>query len=387
MPAVRLALVELRDPMSRVHLVAIAATGAIAVFGSVAIQGAERNLKRGLNRTSEEWGAIADLWVSPAGVNNTLGTTPFPASASTEAQLRHLPGVASVGVYRGSFLNLGDRRVWVIAPSADSAQLIPTGQLVSGDPAVVAGRLRQHGWAVISETAANERHLHGGMQFMLPSPVPHLFRVAALGTNSGWPPGVVVINADDYAQAWNTSAASAYTIDLRRGVAPSQGLREVQRRLGRSGLVVQTAAERARAGKTTTAEGLSRLTAIGSLVLVAAILAMGGVMSSMMWQRRRRSAYVKRQGFTRALAWRALLSESSILLAIGCSAGAAFGLYGQILISHALAAVTGFPVVVSAGVLVAVVDLVAVWAAALAIVAIPGYLTVRARVMATADDA
>ena len=47
--------------------------------------------------------------------------------------------------------------------------------------------------------------------------------------------------------------------------------------------------------------------------------------------------------------WRALLFESALLLGAGCSIGALFGLYGQLLLSHALASVTGFPVVFSVG--------------------------------------
>jgi putative ABC transport system permease protein len=50
----KLAIVELRDPMTRVRSLAVAATGAIAVFGSVAVQGAQHNLQKGLHRTATE---------------------------------------------------------------------------------------------------------------------------------------------------------------------------------------------------------------------------------------------------------------------------------------------------------------------------------------------
>ncbi len=55
-PATKLALIELEDPGVRVRLLAVAATGAVAVFGSVAIQGAQHNLQTGLDRTSRESG-------------------------------------------------------------------------------------------------------------------------------------------------------------------------------------------------------------------------------------------------------------------------------------------------------------------------------------------
>ena len=43
--------------------------------------------------------------------------------------------------------------------------------------------------------------------------------------------------------------------------------------------------------------------------------------------------------------WRWLLCESALLLVAGCLIGAVFGLYGQLLVSHFLASVTGFPIV------------------------------------------
>ena len=99
----RLALIELRDPLTRVRSLAVAATGAIAVFGSVAMQGAQHNLQTGLDRTADEWNRVTDLWVSPGGTANTLGTTPFPSSIA--AKLTQLASVQAVHVYRGGFLD------------------------------------------------------------------------------------------------------------------------------------------------------------------------------------------------------------------------------------------------------------------------------------------
>ena len=53
--------------------------------------------------------------------------------------------------------------------------------------------------------------------------------------------------------------------------------------------------------------------------------------------------------------------------------GAVFGIYGQLLLSHALLSVTGFPVVFSAGALVALGSFVLVTAVAAMVVAVPGY--------------
>jgi putative ABC transport system permease protein len=372
-----LAIVELKSKANQSRSLAIAATGAIAVFGSVAIQGAQSNLQAGLDQTAVDVNLVTDLWVSPAGVENTLGTTPFPDASST---LARLPGVRGVSVYRGGFLDVGDRRVWVLAPPRSSVRPVPPSQLVSGDLARATARIREHGWAVVSQAIAREHQLRIGRSFTLPAPRPTRFRVAALSTNIGWPPGAIIINADDYARAWASSEASAYNIALDPGVSPAAGRLEVERALGpRSGLVVQTARQREQQWKTTGHDGLSRLTQITALVLIAAILAMAATMGAMIWQRRLRLADMKVDGFGKGVLWRALLVESALLLGTGCCIGAAFGIYGQLLLSHALADVTGFPVVLSVGALVAVGSCVLVTTVAVLIVAIPGYLAVRVR--------
>ncbi len=375
--SVRLAVAELRDPLTRVRSLAVAATGAIAVFGSVAITGAQHNLEHGLDRTAREWNRAADLWVSPPGESNTLGTTPFPSEIAHK--LVGLPGVRTVGLYRGSFLDVGDRRVWVIAPPRTASRLLPPRQLTVGDFALADARLRAGGWAILSEAIASEKHLHIGDSFTLPSPRPMTLRVAGLSTNGGWPPGAIVLNSDDYARAWGSTAASAVTIETTAGAA-RQVKAEVTRALGpQSGLAVQTAGEREAEWMRISHHGLARLTEIARLVLGAAIIAMAGVIASMIWQRRERIASIRRQGFTRWEGWRILLVESVILLFTGCSIGAVFGLYGQLLLSHALTSVTGFPLVVGLGPLIALTTVAIVSASALAIVAVPGYFAARVR--------
>ncbi len=376
--SVRLAVAELRDPLTRVRSLAVAATGAIAVFGSVAITGAQHNLEHGLDRTAHEWNQAADLWVSPPGEPNTLGTTAFPSGIAQK--LAGLPGVRSVGLYRGSFLDVGNRRVWVIAPPPTAAQLLPPGQLTVGDIARANERLRAGGWAILSEALASEKHLHIGDSFTLPSPQPMTLRVAGLSTNGGWPPGAIVLNSNDYARAWGSTAASAVTVDTTDGASALQVKAEVTRALGpHGGLAVQTAGERESEWKRISHHGLARLTEIARLVLGAAIIAMAGVIASMIWQRRDRIASIRRQGFTRWEGWRILLVESVILLFTGCSIGAVFGLYGQLLLSHALTSVTGFPLVVGLGPLIALTTVAIVSASALAIVAVPGYFAARVR--------
>jgi putative ABC transport system permease protein len=368
----RIAVAQLHERGSRARSLAIAATGAVAVFGSVTIQGSHSNLQKGLDRLFHEVTSASSLWVVPFGAHNLLATTPFHPRALP--QLRRLPGVRSIGIYRSSLLEYGDRRVWVIAPPRDARTLIPSHQLVSGDLTTVEARLRHSGWAVLSQSLALRSHLRVGESFTLPAPQPTTLRVAALSTNLGWPPGALIINSADYVHAWRTDEPSAYEINLAAGYSVRQVRSEIQRALGfGTGLTVETSQQREQLQRTAGRQGLGRLTQISILVLLAGLLATASAMGAMIWQRRRRFARLKVQGYATGVLWAALICESASLLIVGCLTGAALGIYGQLLLSHALLSVTGMPVIFSSSALTAFGSFLLVTVVAAIIVAIPGY--------------
>jgi putative ABC transport system permease protein len=368
------ATMELRASGSRA--LAIAATGAIAVFGSVAIEGAHGDLLHGLDEAAQETNAITDLWVAPAGSYNRLFTAPFaPGELAT---LQRLPGVREARIYRGGLLNIGDRRVWVIAPPPDAAPLLPGSQLLEGSTALATARVRSGGWAVLSQAIASQLHLRIGQAFTLPAPDPIRLRLAALSTNIGWAPGAVLMNATDYARAQGSDYASAYNLLLAPAASTARVEAEVRSALGSgSGLAVQRAAARAAGLRAVSRQGLTRLSQIATLILIAAVLAMAAAMGAMVWQRRPRLAKLKLEGFSPAELWRTVLLESAILLGVGCLSGALAGLLGQQLLDRALSHVINYPVVPSVALLPALVSLGLVTAAAVAIVSAPGWLASR----------
>ncbi len=371
-----LAVTELRTRETRVRSLAIAATAAVAVFGTVEFQGTQSNLQHGLDASARQIDESADVWVTPSGEFNAFATTPFRDLRSSS--LARLPGVGALGLYRGSFLNWGDRRLWVLAPPSSAAHLIPYSQLVSGSLVRASAGVRHGGWAVLSQALASEHHLRIGQAFTLPAPRPTRLRVAALITNLGWPPGAIILSSEEYAHAWVNSDPSAYMIDTRAGVSPASVRSLLQRSLGPgAGLTVETSAEREQRHYALASQGLSRLTQIRLLVLIAAVLALAGAMGSMIWQRRDLVAFIKCQGYQKGVLWRWLLCESSVLLAAGCSIGAVFGLYAQLLGSHFLASVTGFPVVFDVEAFAALSSFALLSVVAIAAVALPGYLVVR----------
>jgi putative ABC transport system permease protein len=358
---------------ARARAVAIAATGAIAVFGSVAIEGAHGDLLAGLENAARDTNAFTDIWVSPAGTYDLLDTAPF--APVDRAKLEHLPGVRAVGLYRSGLLDIGERRALVIAPPRAATPLLPGDQILRGNLRVATARVRAGGWLVLSQAIASEQHLSIGQSFTLRSPDPMTFRVAALSTNVGWAPGAIIMNAADYARAWGSTDASAYSILLDPGFAPARAVREIERALGpNSGFAVQTAQRHAARQRALSREALASLTQIATLIPIAAVLAMAAAMGALVWQRRPRLAKLKLEGFPRAELWRTILLESLLLLSVGCLTGAIFGIYGQQLADRVLANVVNFPVVYSITALPALRSLTLVIATALAILAIPGYL-------------
>jgi putative ABC transport system permease protein len=355
---------------ARARAIGVAATGAIAVFGAVAIQGAHADLLKGLERAARDENAFTDVWVSPPGAYNLLRTAPFAPTQRTT--LERLPGVRAVRSYRGGLLDWGERKVWVIAPPSEAAPLLPPSQIVEGGYTEASRRVRKGGWVVLAQALAAEHHLHIGDTVTIPSPVPGKLRLAALSTNIGWAPGAVIMNVNDFARMWDSTDASAFNVLLDPGTSIAGAIGEIRQALWpSSGLSVQTAQAHADEQNALSRQGLQRLTQIATLILVVAVLAMAAAIGNMVWQRRPRLAKLKLEGFP---LWRTILLESVLLLAVGCLTGALFGLYGQQLLDRALANVINFPVVYSLAVLSALSSLAIVTAAALTIIAIPGYL-------------
>ncbi|HEX5146797.1 MAG TPA: FtsX-like permease family protein [Conexibacter sp.] len=372
------ALLALRA--TTVRSLALAATGAVAVFGSVAIGGARHDLLDGIARYTGDYVSTADLWV----VNplDNQATNDIAGGARVARAVAAVPGVAAVRGYRGGFLDYGGRRVWVIARSRADRALLPASQLVHGELATATERLRQGGWVALSDQLASAHGVGVGDAIDIPTPTGEArFRVAATTTNLGWSPGAIVMGADDYRRAWGTGAPTALELDVRHGADPRAVQRAVAQVLavaaGGSGLRVQTAAQRAAGIEASARQGLARLGQISALLLVAAVLAMAAAMGAAVWQRRAALAALRIQSFSPRQLWRVLLLEAGVVLGAGCLTGALAGVYGQVVIDRYMVTVTGFPVAstLAGWATVQIVALVIV--AALVVVAIPGWFAAR----------
>ena len=335
-----LALIELRATAMR--SLALAGVAAVAVYGSVAIQGARADLSRGLHSAIVQFLGTADIWVTTG--DNVFTTDSFHADGAL-AKIARARGVASVRVYQGGLLNVGNRRLWIRArPSADSV-VLQSSQLLEGEYTHASRLIRQGGWAAVSAGFASERGLRVGDRFYLPTPAgAEPLGVAAITTNTGWPSGAITISTADYEQYWQTTDPSAIEVNLKPGVAPLTGQRAIRAALGvRPGLSVQTRAQREAQFDGSARQALRTLGEISTLLLVAAALAVAFALSAAIWQRRTRLASLKTQGFKSRQLWRSLLLESAIVLGVGCGDGAILGIYGHVLAGRWLKLTTGFP--------------------------------------------
>jgi putative ABC transport system permease protein len=368
---------ELRATATR--SIALVATAAIAAFGSVALDGSRRDLLRGLDQNFAGNLHTADLWVAPSGDANTVFSQPFHAPRRLSHPNARL-GISAVRIFHADMLDLSDRRVWVNARPPNERTMIAPGELVSGNLASATGELRSHGWAAVSTAIAREKHLRIGQPFSLPTPTgTSMFRLAAIITNLGWPPGAIVMDAADYRRAWRTSEPTGLELDVSPGISPNVTKAAVQRALGPySALSVQTASERTAAARRIARQALGRLTEITALVLIAAIAAVAAALAAALWQRRTRLAALRSQGFGYAQLWRGLLVEAGLLVAIGSALGAAIGLYGQLLLTRWFRLTTGFPALYSPAGLSALAMLGLIAVMTLLVAAIPGYLAARA---------
>ncbi|HYV14593.1 MAG TPA: FtsX-like permease family protein [Conexibacter sp.] len=370
-----LAVMELRGSLTRAT--ALAATGALAVFGTVAIQGAHRDLLHGLDVTASSLLGTTDIWVTAAGDENILMTTPF--KQPDHHALLGTGVVSSVRAYRGEFLDMAGRRVWVMARPPNDRTLIPPTQVQEGEINRATSEIRAGGWAALSASIADDLHVGVGDPFTIPTPAgPQQLRVAAVVSNLGWAPGSIVLNGDDYRRWWPGSDVTALEVDLRPGINPAAGKAAIQHALpAGSPLLVETqAARKARFGRLER-QGLNRLTQISTLLLLAAVLAMGAAMAGAVWLQRRRLATLRMQGYSVGRVLRLLLTQATLVLAAGALIGAAFGLYGQALGTRWLQLTTGFPTIFRLAIALALTTLATIAVLALLVVSIPGYFAAR----------
>jgi putative ABC transport system permease protein len=344
-PAARLSVAELRGSPTR--SVALLATGTIAVFLMVLIGGSVSDVQHAVRRGATDLLSSASIWVKPGGPENVYTTQPF-AYAETERRLQQLDVVSSVLPWRDSFLDLPGRRVWVLGVPPQVPAQIAASQLIEGSLTTANRRLREGGWAAISQTIAREDHLRLGQRFTIPTPTgPASVRIVATIANYGWLSGAIVMNSEEHARLWDerTRTTSQLAVALKPGIPIEQGKRAIQAALPRgSALNVETIDERRSEVSAVLGSTLSRLNDTTIVVLVAAIASVIALMIAATRQRREKLDSLMSIGMGFGQFARLIFYESGSVLIAGCIIGMITGLTGQFLIDGWLHQTTGSPV-------------------------------------------
>jgi putative ABC transport system permease protein len=334
------ALMSLRATTLRA--LALAATGALALFGSVALGGARDDLLQGIEGYIGRYVSGADIWI----VNPNDPTAVEPLSNINTSHISQIQGVSGVRNFQDGYLNIGKRRVWIIARPAGTSRGILHSQIVDGNADLAARRIDNGGWIAVSQQIAEEHHTIVGDIMRIPTPHGNLdFKIAATTTNLTWSPGAILMSNADYSQDWETSTPTALGINLSANTHTAKELTTIRNALGPTdGLEVMTAGTRASRTSAVAREGLGKLQEISTLLLIAAIIAITAALTSAIWQRRVSLASLRLSGIGPHRLRRILLAEATLMLAAACFTGAVAGIYGQLIIDSYLRHVTGFPV-------------------------------------------
>jgi putative ABC transport system permease protein len=322
----------------------LAAMGAVAVCGCVAIEGAHRDVLRGLDRNFAEHLAGPEIWITAGRDENSLTTDGFQLG-SVARRVSRVDGVQRVAPYDGGFVDLGERRAWVLAPDSGEATPIPPSQVLHGRVAVAQSRVRAGGWIAVSNVLAATQGAQLGGRFVIPTPSgTRAFRVAAITTNLGWGPGAIVMSGERYRRDWDRPDPTAVEVWLAPGTDAEVARRAIQRTFGTgSALRAQTVAARDAQFRALARDGLQRLSQISALLVVAAALSLAAGTIGAIWQRRSSLAALRLSGHLPRELLRLLLLEAAIVLMTGCAAGLAAGMLGHALLGRWLTLTTGYP--------------------------------------------
>jgi len=310
---------------------ALVTAGAVAVFAAIGMLGSQQSLLRGMAADLRGSLGTADVWISQPG--DELALRPFDVRGLSR-RVAAVGGVRGVRPLRGGLLDLGSRRVWVVARPPADRPLVPAGQIAAGDVGLLAARVQAGGWVAVSQQVADAQGAGLGDELRLPTPAgERSFRVAAITTNLGWGPGAVVMGARDYRRAWGGGDASALEIDLTPGVDADRAIPAIRHALGAAAAGLQVESSRARIAHVIAVarSGMDWSKRAARLLLIAAALAMTAAIGAGSWQRRAVFGQLRLMGWRSLKLWYMLLWEAALVLGAGCLVGAAAGIYGQYL--------------------------------------------------------
>ena len=220
---------ELRAVTTR--SVALAGIAALAVYGSVAVGGAQHDLLHGLDEAIVQQWSTAEVWVTPD--DNIFDADAFASTAASWPRCAARPvspRCASIRV--GSWTSALAACGCVPCRPGPAAWCSPASFCTATSPMPTACCVRMAGPPSRAATQANIICISATRSRCPRRRAPARFDVAAITTNIGWPSGTITINTNDYSHYWQTDNPTTLAIALTPGVSPASGARLVRRALG-----------------------------------------------------------------------------------------------------------------------------------------------------------
>ncbi|HLI32994.1 MAG TPA: FtsX-like permease family protein [Solirubrobacteraceae bacterium] len=327
---------------TRLRSLALLSTGAVALFGAVALGGARGDLLGGLEQVGQANVAVGQLWlITPDDVEVT---DTFRAAQLAE-RIARVPGVSEVQALHDTFANLGGSRIVVLAwPRRAARELLPS-QILTGNVARAEQRVAEGGSIAITRQLAEKLHLSLSGELKLPTPSGTArLQVAALTTDFGWPGGGVMMSAAEIRRLWQTSAPTALVARLRGGTNVQLVRRRIAGLLGTdSGLEVITARTGDQRFMRAANAGLGELQWIALMLEIAAILALTAALIADLWRQRVWAADLRLSNVPSYRLRRIMLTRAALTAGSGGLAGVLGGLFAQAILDAYLKHVTGFP--------------------------------------------
>jgi len=181
--------------------------------------------------------------------------------------------------------------------------------------------LREHPRGVlVSKVMASGLDIETGESIVLPTAGgPRKLRVYGEVEDFDWPSGTVYMTIDRYRQLYRTSAVSAIAVN-RKGKLDRAALRDL------APLHVITGAEFKDRIDAQMAKSTQGLLAMRALTLVAALVAVGGIIATSVFARRREWAVLRAMGIGNAGLLAALALETLLVMSLGAICGAIGGI-------------------------------------------------------------
>ncbi|MBI4898509.1 MAG: ABC transporter permease [Actinobacteria bacterium] len=326
--AFSIAVDELVNTPLRTTALALISAGALTAI--VSIGGARLDLERGADQLLRGHFGSHGVWAARGGSTNLLVTESFP-NEPLRGRIVRLGGVRDAFPEGGAFLDIRNHRVRMVARSPLDPDLLIRGQVLAGDPSLAERRLRDGGWITMSRSLARKLDYKTGEDVTLPTPTgSRHFRLAAVTGNYGWSPGTIVMNTNDFFDAWGDDRVTALNIRLDDVSQLVSARRSIAGALGPDSAVsVFTSDQMINQRAEIMDQGLARLRQISSLVLAAGVMAIIAAMFTAVWQRRKRLAALRAIGMSRGELFRSLIFETFLAVFLGSVVGLAIGLFCQ----------------------------------------------------------